>query len=532
MFKLTFFSKPIRQNMNLLKSMLSISAMMLLSRITGLVNLVIGANLFGAGAAMDAFQVAWRIPNFLRRLFAEGAFSQAFVPVFAEYRAKRSVDDAKLLSDHVASVLALILFVVTIMGVITAPILVYVTASGFNADATKFDLTVQMVRITFPYILFISMVALAAGVLNTFSSFKIPAFTPVLLNLSMIAASLFLAPYVNPPIMALAWGGVIGGVVQLAFQVPALQRIGMLPVLSWRPSKLAEARRDEGVSRILKLMIPATLGVSVAQISIVINTQIASHLGDGAVSWISYADRIMEFPSALLGVALGTVLLPSLVKHHADENPHEYSRLLDWGLRITLMLTLPAALAMAILATPLLSTIFQHGAFTANDVMMTRSALMAYSIGLSGIILVKILAPGFYARQNIKTPVKIAIFTLAVTQLFNLAFVPYFKHAGLTLATGLGACVNAGLLFYFIRKHKFYTPQPGWWIFMLKIVVALCAMGALLWWMAGAESVWLKMSTLAKVGKLTGVIAAGIVVYFACLWAMGFRLKDFARRAA
>lgn len=518
--------------MNLLKAMLSISAMMLLSRITGLVNLVIGANLFGAGAAMDAFQVAWRIPNFLRRLFAEGAFSQAFVPVFAEYRAKRGLDDTKKLADHVASVLALILFIVTLIGVATAPFLVYATASGFRADPAKFDLTVQMVRITFPYIFFISLVALAAGVLNTFSSFKTPAFTPVLLNLSMIGASLFIAPYVNPPILALAIGSVIGGVIQLAFQIPALKRIGMLPSLSWRPSKLKEARADSGVSRILSLMLPATLGVSVAQISILINTQIASHLGDGAVSWISYADRLMEFPSALLGVALGTVLLPTLVKHHADENPAEYSKLLDWGLRLTLLLTLPAALGLAILATPLISTIFQHGAFTANDVTQTRSALIAYSLGLTGIILVKILAPGFYARQNIKTPVKIAIVTLIVTQLFNLAFVPYFKHAGLTLSTGLGACVNAGLLYYFIRKYKFYVPQPEWLAFAMKLLVALYMMGGALWWAMGTEASWLTMTTMARAIKLSWILGVAILVYFASLWLMGIRLKDFAKRGA
>jgi putative peptidoglycan lipid II flippase len=518
--------------MNLLKAALSISAMMLLSRITGLINLVIGAHLFGAGAQMDAFQVAWRIPNFLRRLFAEGAFSQAFVPVFAEYRAKLGAADSKLLADHVASLLALILLVVSVLGVVVAPALVFLMASGFTADADKFDLTVQMVRITFPYIFFISLVALAAGVLNTFSAFKIPAFTPVLLNLSMIAASILIAPHIDPPILALAIGAMVGGVVQLIFQYPALKRIGMLPRLSWRPSRLNAARKNEGVVRILKLMVPATLGVSVAQISILLNTQIASHLGDGAVSWISYADRLMEFPSALLGVALGTVLLPSLVKHHADENPAEYAKLLDWGLRITLMLTLPAALALAILSTPLISTIFQHGAFSAHDVTMTRSALMAYSVGLTGIILVKILAPGFYARQNIKTPVKIAVVTLVATQGFNLAFVPLFGHAGLTLSTGLGACVNAGLLYYFIRKYGFYVPQPAWLSFFMKLLVALAVMGGALWWAMGIEAAWLTMTATARAIKLSWIILMGVALYFGSLWLMGVRLKDFAKRGA
>ena len=517
--------------MNLLKAAISISAMTLLSRVTGLINLVIGANLFGAGAVMDAFQVAWRIPNFLRRLFAEGAFSQAFVPIFAEYRARRGADETKLLADHVASVLGLILFVVTVIGVIAAPVLVYATASGFRADADKFNLTVQMTRIVFPYIFFISLVALSAGILNTFSSFKTPAFTPVLLNCCTIAAALFLAPHIDPPILALAWGSLAGGVLQAAFQIPALRRIGMLPRFSWRWKKIKAARSDEGVGRMLKLMLPATLGVSVAQISILLNTQIASHLGDGAVSWISYADRLMEFPSALLGIAIGTVLLPSLVKHHSHDDPREYSRLLDWGLRLTLILVLPAALGIGLLATPLIATIFQHGKFVAEDVLMTRAALIAYSVGLAGIVLIKILAPGFYARQNIKTPVKIAIFTLCVTQLFNLAFVPFFQHAGLALATGLGATMNAALLFYFIRKHGFYQPQPEWLVFFFKIVVALYLMGGTLWWLMGSETSWLSMGVWARIGNLTGLVTAGVVVYFSSLWLMGFRLHEFSKRA-
>jgi putative peptidoglycan lipid II flippase len=472
---------------------------------------------------MDAFQVAWRIPNFLRRLFAEGAFSQAFVPVFAEYRNKRGEDETRQLADHVAAMLAAILFVVTLVGVIAAPILVYATASGFTASPAKFDLTVQMVRITFPYIFFISLVALSAGILNTYSAFKTPAFTPVLLNLAVIGAALLAAPHFNPPILALAWGTLLGGIIQLAFQWPALKRIGMVPRLAWKP-------RDEGVQRILKLMLPATLGVSVAQISILLNTQIASFLGNGAVSWISYADRLMEFPSALLGVALGTVLLPSLVKHHANEDTGEYSRLLDWGLRLTLLLTLPAAVALALLATPLIATIFQHGEFTARDVLMTRSALIAYSVGLTGIILVKILAPGFYARQNIKTPVKIAVTTLVITQLFNLAFVPWFRHAGLALATGLGACVNAGMLYYFIRKYRIFTPQPGWIEFMLKLVVALYLMGGTLWWLSGPDAIWLELTTASKCTRLAVVIIGGGGIYFASLRLMGFRLRDFAKR--
>ena len=461
--------------MNLLKAAASVSAMTLLSRITGLIREIIGFSLFGAGAGMDAFQVAWRIPNLLRRLFAEGAFSQAFVPIFAEYKAKRGLDETQHLADHVASLLAMVLFVVTAIGVIAAPLMVYALASGFSGSADKFELTTQLVRITFPYIFFISLVALSAGILNTFGAFKTPAFTPVLLNLCVIAAALLMAPLVNPPIMALAYGTLAGGIVQLAFQIPALRRVGMLPQFSFSAWRF---RQDEGIVRILQLMAPAILGVSVAQISLLLNTQIASFLADGSVSWLTAADRLMEFPSAMLGVALGTVLLPSLIRSHAQEDAQEFSRLLDWGLRLTLLLTLPAALALAILATPLISTLLQHGEFSARDVLMSRAALVAYAVGLTGIILVKILAPGFYARQNIRTPVKIAVITLVVTQLFNAIFVPFFQHAGLALSIGLGACVNAGLLYFFIRKHGIFTPQPDWLVFILKIAVALYLMVA------------------------------------------------------
>ncbi|MCY7389279.1 MAG: murein biosynthesis integral membrane protein MurJ, partial [Burkholderiales bacterium] len=493
----------------------------------GLIREIIGFNLFRAGAAMHAFQFAWRIPNLLRRMFSEGAFSQAFVPIFAEYKAKRGEADTKLLADHVASLLALILFLVTLIGVIAAPVLVYATASGFADSPEQFGLTTQLVRITFPYIFFISLVALAAGILNSFSVFKTPAFTPVLLNLSVIACALFLSPYVNPPIMAIAWGTLLGGITQLAFQIPALRKIEMLPRLSFSAWRF---RKDEGVVRILKLMAPAILGVSVAQISLLLNTQIASFLQTGSVSWLTAADRLMEFPSALLGVAIGAVLLPSLVKQHADENAAEYSRLLDWGLRTTLLLTLPAALGLAMLATPLIATLFQHGEFDAYAVLMTREALVAYSAGLTGIILVKILAPGFYARQNVKTPVKIAIFTLAMTQLMNIAFVPLFKHAGLALSIGLGACVNAGLLYFFMRKQRIFTPQPEWLAFLLKIVVALYVMGGVLLLISGTDSQWLTSSTLTKCWRLTLIIFAGAFAYFASLWVMGFRLSHFSRR--
>jgi putative peptidoglycan lipid II flippase len=496
--------------------------MTLLSRITGLVREILLASQFGAGIVFDAFVVAFRIPNLLRRLFAEGAFSQAFVPVLGEYRGKHGDEATRELAGRVLSVLTAGLFVVTLVGVLAAPAVVYLSASGFAKDADKFALAVTLLRICFPYILFVSLVSFAAGLLNTYGSFKVPAFTPVLLNLSFIAFAVLVAPRLERPVIALAWAVFFGGVAQLLFQIPFLKRIGMLPRPRWDP-------RDEGVVRILKLMGPAALGVSVAQVSLLINTQIASWLEDGAVSWIYYADRLMEFPSALLGVALGTVLLPSLVRHHATDDRASYSRLLDWGLRLTLVLALPAAVALATLAVPLIATLFWHGEFQQRAVMMTRNALIGYAAGLVGIILVKVLAPGFYAKQNIRTPVKIALVTLVVTQLLNAALVPFLRHAGLTLSISLGACFNAGWLWYVMRRSGSYRPEPGWAAFLVKLAVALYLMGGALWYSMGSESSWFEIATGARALKLALVIAAGTVTYFASLALMGFRLRDFHR---
>jgi putative peptidoglycan lipid II flippase len=509
--------------MNLLKVAASVSGMTFASRITGFVRDTLIAIFFGAGWLTDAFFVAFRIPNLLRRLFAEGAFSQAFVPVLGEYRTRKGDEATRELAGKVLASLAAALFVATLIGVIAAPLLVYLSASGFAKDPEKFALTVTMLRICFPYILFVSLVSFASGLLNTYGSFKAPAFTPVLLNLCFIAFMVLVAPRLERPIVALAWAVFFGGIAQLLFQIPFLKRIGMLPKPRWDP-------RDEGVIRILKLMAPAALGVSIAQVSLLINTQIASWLGDGAVSWISYADRLMEFPSALLGVALGTVLLPSLVRHHGTDDRQAYSRLLDWGLRVTLILALPAALALAILATPVITTLFWHGeAFTRHDVLMTRNALFGYSVGLAGIILVKVLAPGFYARQNIRTPVRIAIATLVVTQILNAAFVPLFRHAGLALAISAGACFNAGWLWYLMLRSGAYTPEPGWGAFLMKLAVALYLMGGALWYAMGSESSWFEIAAGPRAMKLALVIVAGTVAYFASLAMMGLRLRDFSR---
>lgn len=510
--------------MNLLKSLATISGLTLVSRILAFARDVLIARVFGAGMATDAFFVAFKLPNLLRRLFAEGAFSQAFVPIFGEYRNRRGHEETKLLVDHVATMLALILFIVTLIGIIAAPVLVYISAPGFVQDAEKFQLTVQLLRFTSPYIFFISLVAVAAAILNTYNKFWVPAFAPILLNVCFIGGALWLAPYCNPPIMALAWSVFLAGIVQLAFQVPFLRKIDMLPSFrfNWK---------DEGMRRVLRQMGPAIFGVSIAQISLIINTIFASFLVAGSVSWLYYADRLMEFPAGVLGAALGTILLPSLSKCHASKDTVEYSRLLDWGLRLTFMLAVPSALGLGMISVPLLSTFFQRGAFLANDVLMTSHALVGYSVGLIGMILVKILAPGFYARQDIKTPVKIGIVTLIATQAMNALFIGWIAHAGLALSIGLGACLNSAILFYFLRKNGIYQPEPGWAKYFVKVGLAVTALGITLWFGMGTTDSWLTGSGWARIGRLTALVTGGVFVYFAVLAALGFRPRDFSRRA-
>jgi putative peptidoglycan lipid II flippase len=508
---------------NLLRSLVTVSGMTLISRIFGFVRDVVIARTFGAGLYTDAFFVAFKLPNLLRRIFAEGAFSQAFVPVLSEYRTQRGEADTRVFVEHVATLLALALFVVSVLGILAAPVIVYLSAPGFAAVPAKFDLTVQLLRITFPYILFISLASLAGGILNTYSRFAIPAFTPTLLNLSFIGFALWLAPYFDPPVLALAWAVFVGGLLQLGFQLPYLARLKLLP----RPRF---ALHDPGVWRVLTLMAPAIFGVSVGQISLLINGIFASFLKTGSVSWLYYADRLMEFPTGVLGVALGTILLPSLSRSFAERSAEEYSRLLDWGVRLTLLLALPAALGLALLATPLIATLFHHGAFTADDVEKTSQALMAYSAGLVGLIMVKVLAPGFYARQNIKTPVKIGVLTLLATQAMNAAFIFPLRHAGLALAIGLGACLNAWLLYHKLRQHGVYQPQPGWGRFAAQVGGALVAMGVLLWFAMGSTESWLVGGTGARALRLTLVVAAGAACYFAVLALVGMRPRHFVKR--
>ncbi len=511
--------------MNLLRVLASVGSMTFLSRILGFARDTLIARMFGAGLATDAFFVAFKIPNLLRRVSAEGAFSQAFVPILAEYKSQRTPAETHALISHVASLMGVFLVLVTIAGMLAAPLIVGITAPGFAKDASKFSLTVELLRITFPYIVFISLVSLAGGVLNTYSKFQIPAFTPVWLNVSFIVAILFVAPYFNNAIQVLAWAVFVGGMLQLLFQWPYLHKLGLVPryELNWQ---------DEGVRRILRLMGPAIFGVSVAQISIVLNNIFASFLQTGSVSWLYYADRLMEFPTGVLGVALGTILLPSLSKAFVNKTEVEYSQLLDWGLRLTFLLAAPAAVALAVLSKPLVASLFYYGKFSATDVMMTERAVIAYSLGLIGLILVKVLAPGFYARQNVKTPVKIAIFTLVITQLLNILFVFTLglQHAGLALSIGLGACINAGLLYYHLRRDGIYHLQTGWLKFFSKVTLALLAMAGALYWLAMLAGDWLQMATMLKLSWLAVLVLAGAVVYFAVLWLLGFRPRDFSKR--
>src|SRR5574340_846403 len=511
--------------LNLLKALAAVSSMTLLSRILGFVRDTIIARVFGAGLLTDAFFVAFKIPNLLRRLFAEGAFSQAFVPILAEYKNRKGHDATRTLVNQVGTALTLALVIVALLGIVGAPWVAYVSAPGFRSDPEKFALTVTLLRITFPYIVFISLVALAAGVLNTYSKFSVPAFAPVLLNVAMIGAALWLAPYFDPPVLALGWGVALGGVLQLLWMLPHLMKIGMLP----RPTRRIN---DPGVHRILKLMAPATLGVSVAQISLLINTIFASFLATGSVSWLYYADRLMEFPTGMLGVALGTILVPSLSKYHADANHEEYVELLDWGLRVTVLLAVPAAAALAVLALPLIATLFHYGRFSMDDAWMTQRALVAYSIGLVGMILVKILAPGFYARQNVVTPVKIGVLTLLATPAMNLAFIGPFTHAGLALAIGLGACLNAGLLYRILRRQGIYTPQPGWAVFLLKVAASVALMAVVLFTTMGDAAWWFHAGWQRKVPALIGLVMLGAAAYGGCLLAFGFRPRDFSRHGA
>ena len=509
--------------MSLLKSAATISSLTLLSRITGVIRDMLIARYFGSSAATDAFYVAFRLPNMLRRLFAEGAFQQAFVPMLSDVKANQNAEDVRTFIDRVFSVLACALLITSVVGVLAAPALVWLIAGGLAENAASFDLATELTRWMFPYIFFMSLVAMSAGVLNTWKHFAIPAFTPVLLNLSFITFILFLTPYLERPIFALAVAVIVGGVLQLGIQIPSLMKLGVLP----RPVNPLKALKDFAVRKVLKLMVPALFGVGVAQLSLLINTNIASRLGTGSVTWLSFADRLMEFPTALLGVALASVLLPGLSSAFAKNDLVRYNALLDNGLRLVILFAVPAAVGMGLMADALVAFLYQGKNFQAYDVAQTSIAVVGYSFGLIGLIAIKILAPAFYARKDIRTPVKVAAVSLVCVQVSNLVFVPFFAHAGLALSIGVGSCINALLLFCILRRRQIYRPLKGWLKWLTAVIVASAVMGALLIFMQQGID-WAQMQ--AQWGKrailVFAYIGAAVAIYFAVLFISGVRLKD------
>ncbi|MCL5424772.1 MAG: murein biosynthesis integral membrane protein MurJ [Gammaproteobacteria bacterium] len=514
----TTHTTPARRG--LMRSGLVVSAMTMLSRVMGLVRDVVVATFLGAGSGADAFFVAFKIPNFLRRLFAEGAFNQAFVPVLSEYSTQRSREEIRELLNATAGSLTAVLALITAVAMLCAPWLIWVFAPGFGRDPEKLAMTADMLRLTFPYLLLISLTAFSGSVLNTWNRFAVPAITPVLLNLSLIGAALFLMPLMEEPAMALAWGVLIAGAAQLAFQVPFLLRLGLLP-------KPWPNFAHEGVRRILKLMGPALFGVSVSQINLLLDTVLASLLVAGSVSWLYYSDRLVELPLGVFGVAIGTVILPALSKRHASQSKEHFAAMLDWAIRIVLLLGLPAALALAVLAEPLLITLFHYGAMTDHDIQMAAMSLRAYAFGLVAFMLIKVLAPGFFARQDTRTPVKVGIIAMVANMVFNLLLIWPLAHAGLALATALSAFLNAGLLGYLLHKQGVLVFQPGWKRYSVQLLGGSGLMCAALYVVSPDWQVWLTFGLWQRVSWVSGLVVLGGAIYFVWLAALGLRFRHF-----
>ena len=514
----------------LFRSGIAISIMTLLSRVLGLVRDAVYANYFVMGSAMDAFLVAFRIPNLMRRLSAEGAFSLAFIPVLSEYKEQRSQEELKDLINHVAGMMGLILFVVSLIAVVAAPLLMMVFAPGFETkpDAEP-ELAAYLLRITAPYMLFISLAAFFSSILNTFGNFAVPAFTPVLLNVVMIGAAIWWAPHFDQPVEALAWGVFIGGLAQAAFQLPYLQKLGLLPRFNLK-------RGHEGVKRIMKLMAPALVGSSAAQLNITINTMIASLLAAGSISWLYFSDRFVEFPLALIGVAIGTVILPKLSGDHANAKGAAFSKTLDWAMRLSLLVSIPATLGLMVLAVPILATVIDNGVNGWHDVEMASLSLMTYALGLPAFIMVKVLAPGFYSRQDTRTPVRIGLISIAANIVCNLVIVlPWYKlgyigpHAGLALSTAISGFVNAGLLFKGLYGQKIVGQTEGWPLFLSKVVSASVVMAVTVMLINPDDSWWQASGVLLKIGALLGLVLSAMVAYLLAILAMGIRPKQLLK---
>lgn len=509
----------------LLRSTGIVSVFTLLSRVLGMVRDVVVAQYFGAGGGADAFFVAFKIPNFFRRLFAEGAFSQAFVPVLSEYRTRKSLAEVQLLVSHTAGSLGGVLALLTILCAVFAPQVTWLFAPGFRTLDDKFQLASDMLLLTFPYLMLISLTGLVGSILNSYGRFGVPAFTPVLLNVVLILCAVFMAPFMNPPVLALAWGVLIAGVVQFVFQLPWLKSMDLLVRPRW-------GWQDEGVRRILKLMLPALFGVSVAQINLLLGTVLASFLEDGSISWLYYADRLMEMPLGVFGIAIATVILPSLSRKHASQSVEDFSATLDWAVRMNILIGVPAGIAQMILAQPLMVTLFQYGEFSVKDVVQSAVALQAYSVGVMGFMLVKVLAPGFYARQDTATPVKVGIWSMVVNMVLSLALIVPMTHAGLALATSVAALFNAGLLYLGLRKAGAYQPGKGWLRFFLRLCLATLAMSAALWWLGRDLEVWLAWGWRDRALWLVLLVTVGVAAYGLALFASGVRVRHLRSRAA
>lgn len=512
----------------LLRSTVLVGGMTLVSRIFGYVRDAVIFVSFGVSGATDAFFVAFRIPNLLRRLFAEGAFSQAFVPVFSEYKTKHDPAALHTLVDHVTGSLTLILSGITALGILAAPVLILIFAPGFIDNPARFDLATSMLRITFPYLFFISLTALAGSILNSFGRFAVPAFTPTFLNIAMIGATLWIAPHLDKPITALAWGVLIAGVAQLAFQLPFLARLGLLPRL--RPNF-----HHPGVRKILKLMLPALFGSSVMQVNLLFDTLIASFLATGSISWLYASDRFVELPLALFGVATATVILPRLAHQYAIQSQDGFAATLEWALRLSVLIAIPAMLGLILLSGPILSTLVQYREFTVFDMLMARLSLIAYGLGLPAFILIKILAPGFYARQDTTTPVKVGVAAMLANMGLNVIIVGPWTlldipgaHAGLALSTTLSAYLNAGLLFFNLRRKGIYRPGPGWGRLILQTSLATAAMMAALALATPALSEWTPWSAPTRLLALLGLFGLGTVCYTLVLFTLGIRVRHFA----
>ncbi|WP_319558547.1 murein biosynthesis integral membrane protein MurJ [Thiomicrorhabdus sp.] len=507
----------------IIKATATVGSMTMISRILGFVRDVIIARYFGAGMGADAFFVAFKIPNFFRRLFAEGAFSQAFVPVLAEAKEKNGHAAVKHLVDAISFRLGGILLLLTAFGVFGSSLWMLVFAPGFLDEPEKFDLAADMLSITFPYLLLISLVAFSSAIMNTYNQFAVPAFTPVFLNLVLISFAVWVSPLMEVPVMALAWGVLVAGVVQLLFHLPFLYRLGLLP----SPSR----HSDPGVQEVKRLMIPALFGVSVAQINLLVDTILASFLVTGSVSWLYYSDRLMEFPLGVFGVALATVVLPGLSKMAAKEDWQGFRQDLDSALRLVLLIGLPAMLGLLILAGPLVTTLFYYGEFSAKDVEMSSLSLMAYSFGLLGFILVKILAPAFYSRKDMKTPVRVAVIALVSNMVLNLALIGPFAHVGLAAATSISAFLNAGLLYWYLRKQQVFAPMQGWIGFSVKIALGSVAMSLLLLMLSPSLDDWMSMDAWQRLGYLSALVAGAMLLYFAVLALLGLSPRRLIKRA-